>query len=254
MNNYNIFNYKEIFSILTFILVVIMITEKLSPSYAVPINYNQLNGGHLYDNMKRHGDDNAFSDLSRNMTFGTNSGGRNFATGDTNNNSPDNIGPGGTSGNDVSSSIYTQHGSSNSNPHYYSSGRSSSIFTQHGYQLTVNVPPYPFGTSTTDISITTTNGYTDQANITSSDAISWTFNIPQNQGNWVRVCVDSENSSRENCNTYNTTGADMSVSPSPVLDNNNGNSMYRGNHGIGGFSGHHVDGNHGIGDPVDHLH
>ena len=68
MNNYNIFNYKEIFSILTFILVVIMITEKLSPSYAVPINYNQLNGGHLYDNMKRHGDDNAFSDLSRNMT------------------------------------------------------------------------------------------------------------------------------------------------------------------------------------------
>ena len=97
--------------------------------------------------------------------------------------------------------------------------------------------PYPFGTSTTDISITTANGYTDQANVSSSDVIAWTFNIPQNQGNWVRVCINSENSSRENCNTYNTTGADMSVSPSPVLDNNNGKSMYRGNHGIGGFSG-----------------
>jgi hypothetical protein len=255
MNNYNIFNYKEIFSILTFILVVITITEKLSPSYAIPINYNQLNSGHLSDNMKRHGDDNAFSDLSRNMTFGTNSGGPNFPTGDINNNSPDNIGPVGTSGNGVSSSIFTQHGSSGISPHYHSSGRSSSIFTQHGYQLTVNVPPYPFSTSTVSISITTANGYTDQANVSTADVTSWTFNILPNQGNWVRVCVNSENSSGENCNTYNTTGTDMSVSPSPVLDNNNGNSIYRGgNHGFGGFSGHHVGGNHGFGDPVDHLH
>ncbi|MFY9870587.1 MAG: hypothetical protein WAK17_12785 [Candidatus Nitrosopolaris sp.] len=249
MNSHNIFNYKEIFSILMFILVMIMITEKLSPSYVVPIS------GHLQNNIKRNVDDNAFSNLSRNMTSTTNSIGPNLATGDRNSNSPDNMGLDGTSDNGISSSIFTQHGSSNSNPHYHSSKSSSgSIFTQHGYQLTVNVPPYPFGTSTTDISITTANGYTDQANVSSSDVIAWTFNIPQNQGNWVRVCINSENSSRENCNTYNTTGADMSVSPSPVLDNNNGKSMYRGNHGIGGFSGHHVDGNHGIGDPVDHLH
>jgi hypothetical protein len=142
MNSYNIFNYKEMFSILMFMLVMIMITEKISPSYAVPINYNQLNGGHLYDNMKRHMDDNAFSNLSRNMTSTTNSIGTNFATGNINNNSPDNISAGGTSGNGFSSSIFTQHGSYSSNPHYHSSGRSSSIFTQHGYQLTVNELPF----------------------------------------------------------------------------------------------------------------
>ena len=82
MNRYNIFNYKEIFSILTFILVMIMITEKISPSYAVLINYNQLNSGHLQDNIKRNElDDNAFSNLSRNMTSTTNSIGPNLATG-----------------------------------------------------------------------------------------------------------------------------------------------------------------------------
>lgn len=245
MNSDSIFNYKEIFGILMFILVMNMVTEKLSPSYAVPINYNRLNSGHLYDNMKRHVDDNAFSNLSRNMTFSAGSGGQalpgnvtsttnsigpNFTTGDINNNSP-----GGTSGS--SGSIFTQHGSGNT---------SGSV---DGYQLTVNVPPYAFGTSTVDISITTANGYTNEANVATAHVTSWTFNIPPNQGNWVRVCVNSENSSGENCHTYSTTGTDMSVSLSPVL------AIYRGgNHEFGGFSGHHVGGNHGIGDPVDHLH
>jgi hypothetical protein len=121
----NIFNYKEIFSILMFILLLIMVTQKVSTSYAVPINYNQLSNGFPYDNVKRHGDDNAFSDLSRSMTFSggdnvtssNDSRGPNFATGDINNNSPNNIGAYGMSGNDISSgSIFTQHGSSGSNP------------------------------------------------------------------------------------------------------------------------------------------
>jgi hypothetical protein len=224
----NISNYKEIFSILTLILMMITTSEKLSPSYAVSINYNQLTSGHLHDNMKRNVDDNAFSNLSRNLTSTTNA---NFGTGDRNSNSPNNIGRGGTSGN----------------------GISSSIFRQDGYQLTVNVSPYPFGTVA--ISITTANGYTDQANVATAGVSSWTFNIPPNQGNWVRACVNSENSSGENCNTYNTTGTDMSVSLSPVSDNNNGNPIYRsGNHGFGGFSGNHVGGNHGFGEPGDHLH
>ena len=136
MNRYNIFSYKEIFSILTFILVMIMVTENLSRSSdAIPINYNQLNSGHIYDNMKRHVDDNAFSNLSRNMTFSAGGGGQalpgnvtsttnyigpNFTTGDINNNSPDNIGPGGTSGNDISGgSPFTQHGSYSSSPHMW---------------------------------------------------------------------------------------------------------------------------------------
>lgn len=130
MNGYNILNYEEIFSILIFTLVMIMITEKLSPSYATPINYNQFNSGHLYDDMKRQVDDNAFSNLSRNMTFSagdggnvsspTNSIGPNFATGDINNNSPNNVGPNGMNGNDISSgSIFTQHGSSSSSAHMW---------------------------------------------------------------------------------------------------------------------------------------
>jgi len=134
MKSYNIFNYKEIFSILMFILVMIMVTEKSFPSYAVPLNYNQLNSEYLYNSMKRHVDDNAFSNLSRNMTLSmggggqalpdnvtssTNSIGLNFTTGDVNNNSPNNIGPDGTGDNDINSgSMFTQHGSSSS-PHMW---------------------------------------------------------------------------------------------------------------------------------------
>jgi hypothetical protein len=121
----NILNSKEIFSILTFILVLVMVTDRLSPSYAVPINYSQLNSGYPYDNGKRHGDDNAFSDLSRSMTFSAqadnltsippNSRGPNFAMGDVNNTWRNNIGSYGFGDNDISSgSIFTQHGFSNS--------------------------------------------------------------------------------------------------------------------------------------------
>jgi plastocyanin len=89
---------------------VVMVTEKLSPSYAVPINYNQLNGY----NTKQQLDDDVFSSLSRNMTSATNSVGPNFTTGDINNNLPNNIGPGGMNDNDISSG--TQHGSYSSSP------------------------------------------------------------------------------------------------------------------------------------------
>ncbi len=57
-----------------------------------------------------------------------------------------------------------------------------------GYQLTINVPSYPSGTSTLGISITTANGYTDHANIATSSGTSRTFNIPANQGSSVQVC------------------------------------------------------------------
>src|SRR5215831_10366313 len=59
------------------------------------------------------------------------------------------------------------------------------------YQLTVKVPFHPFGASTLDISITTKNGYTDHANVPAAGVATWTFNIPQNQGNWVQVCVNA---------------------------------------------------------------
>jgi hypothetical protein len=142
-----------------------------------------------------------------------------------------------------------------------------------GYQLTVNVPSYPSGTSTLGISISTANGYTDHAHIAASGVTSWTFNIPANQG-WVRVCVDSDISSDATCKTYDTTGAYMSISLSPPSGDSNryyvypGNTYYiypgirhdyyfhhGGDHGYGGhdydgdhwFGGHHDTGNLGNG-------
>jgi hypothetical protein len=128
-----------------------------------------------------------------------------------------------------------------------------------GYQLTVNVPSYPSGTSTLDISISTANGYTDHANIAASDVTSWTFNIPANQG-WVRVCVDSDASSDATCKTYDTTGADMSISLSPPSGDSNRYYVYPGNTyyiypgtrhdyyfhhgGDHGYGGHDYDGGH----------
>jgi hypothetical protein len=83
---------------------------------------------------------------------------------------------------------------------------------QPGYLLTVYVPSHPFGTSTVGISITTEDGYTDQANIPTAGNPSWTFNIPPNQGESVQVCVNSGAISEENCHIYKTTGSAMSVS------------------------------------------
>ncbi|MFZ0511264.1 MAG: hypothetical protein WAM14_06635 [Candidatus Nitrosopolaris sp.] len=271
-NNDDIIHKKLIFILLSFITTILIFSvESLSFSscYALTTSHNKdftiKNQLQLQPQLHKRGqhvlDDNAFSDISRNMTSSSGDGGQalagnvisnansigpNLATGDRNSNSADNIGRGGTSGNDISSgSIFTQHGSSSSSPHYHSSGSSSgSIPTQHGYQLTVNVSPYPFGTSTVGISITTANGYADQANVATAGVASWIFNIPPNQGNWVRACVNSENSSGKNCNTYDTTGTDMSVSLFPVTDNSNGDFIYRG---LGGFSGHHVGSNHGFG-------
>ena len=154
-----------------------------------------------------------------------------------------------------------------------------------GYQLTVNVPSYPSGTSTLGISITTANGYTDHANLATSSGTSWTFNIPANQGSSVRVCVNSDSSSGEHCNTYGTTSTDMSVSLSPPSGNSyyispgntyyiypgdsygyyehhHGDHEYGNNHGyVGhpdsgnvGYGGHQDSGNHGVTEPTDHLH
>jgi hypothetical protein len=136
-----------------------------------------------------------------------------------------------------------------------------------GYQLTVNIPSYPAGTSSLGISITTANGYTDHANVAASGVTSWTFNIPTSQGSSVRVCVDSDNSSGENCNTYNITGADMSVSLSPPSGDSNRYYVYPGNtyyiypgnghdyyfhHGDDhGFGGHQDSGNIGSGGHKD---
>jgi hypothetical protein len=93
---------------------------------------------------------------------------------------------------------------------------------QAAYRLTVNVPSHPFGASTVGMSITTANGYTDQANVPTAGGSSYTFNIPKNQGKSVQVCVNSGTLSHDICRTYGATGNDMlvSLSASPNSDNN----------------------------------
>src|SRR5215831_7514897 len=93
---------------------------------------------------------------------------------------------------------------------------------QAAYRLTVNVPSHPFGASTVGMSITTANGYTDQASVPTAGGSSYTFNIPKNQGKSVQVCVNSGTLSHDICRTYGATGNDMlvSLSASPNADNN----------------------------------
>jgi hypothetical protein len=93
---------------------------------------------------------------------------------------------------------------------------------QAAYRLTVNVQSHPFGASTVGMSITTANGYTDQANVPTAGGSSYTFNVPKNQGKSVQVCVNSGTLSHDICRTYEATGNDMSISlsASPNADTN----------------------------------
>jgi hypothetical protein len=72
------------------------------------------------------------------------------------------------------------------------------------------------------MSITTANGYTDQASVPTAGGSSYTFNVPKNQGKSVQVCVNSGTLSHDICRTYEATGNDMSVSlsASPNADTN----------------------------------
>ncbi len=120
------------------------------------------------------------------------------------------------------------------------SGNSGNSGVEASYRLTVNVPSHPFGTSTVGISITTANGYTDQASVPTAGGSSYTFNIPKNQGNSVRVCVNSGTLSHDNCRTYETTGRDMSVSL-PASPTHHG-GYYPGGYGgyyPGGYGGYY---------------
>lgn len=78
MKNSEFVNYMEVL-ILSFMIVMIMATAKLSPSYAMTIINNQVNTGPSQDKVKQIVDNNAFSDLSRNMTSSTKDNGQSFA-------------------------------------------------------------------------------------------------------------------------------------------------------------------------------
>jgi hypothetical protein len=129
MNNIDIVNYKDVFLILTFMIVMIMVTSKLSPSYAMSITYYQVNTGTQQDKTKQIVDTNAFSNISRNMTFSTGGSGQSFASNatDTTSSKSPTFTTGGTSngGSGISSSS-THHGSSSSQSNHHSSGKSIS--------------------------------------------------------------------------------------------------------------------------------
>jgi len=79
MRNSKIVNYVEVL-ILIFMIVMIMGVTKLSSSYAVTIINNHTNTGPSQDKIKQIVDNNAFSDLSRNVTSSTKGGGQSFAS------------------------------------------------------------------------------------------------------------------------------------------------------------------------------
>lgn len=63
-----------------------------------------------------------------------------------------------------------------------------------GYEFTVRISEWPFGSSSVRIDIETENGYSDSTSVNTavSGNPSHTFNIPQNQGNSISVCTDPE--------------------------------------------------------------
>lgn len=81
------------------------------------------------------------------------------------------------------------HHSSDSSPPPSASPTTMSGFSQPPYTLTVVVPSHPFGDATVHISIKTENGFERFANPPTAGTASATFNIPQNQGSRVVVCV-----------------------------------------------------------------
>jgi hypothetical protein len=138
MKNSDIVNHNEVFLILAIIILMIMATAKLSPSYATSLTPSQVIPGPQQDKIKQIVDTNAFSNLSRNMTSST--VGQSLASNATdittsvsskssalaangNSNSTNKVG-GGSSHAIGLKSIH--NGSSGSRPHHANSGGSSS--------------------------------------------------------------------------------------------------------------------------------
>ena len=95
-------------------------------------------------------------------------------------------------------------------PLYHVDGGSTS---NSGYEFTVRISEWPFGSSSVRIDIETENGYSDSTSVNTavSGNPSHTFNIPQNQGNSVQVCADPEGIfSIGTCQTFITNGRDSS--------------------------------------------
>jgi hypothetical protein len=80
----------------------------------------------------------------------------------------------------------------------------------------VNVPRHPLGSSSVNIKITTANGYRNHASVSTAGGASWTFTIPPDEGDSVRVCVYTGFGivNGQNCRTWIANGNDIMVSQS----------------------------------------
>ena len=94
----------------------------------------------------------------------------------------------------------------------------TALADQNSYSFTVHVPSHEFGATAISIFIKTANGYTDQQDVsTGTGDISWTFNVPPNQGDTIQVCVHTAgilNVIGQNCKyrTVNQEAGSYSVS------------------------------------------
>jgi hypothetical protein len=65
----------------------------------------------------------------------------------------------------------------------------TAVANESSYALTVNVPSHAFGANAVTISVNAANGYTDQQDVSTQQSnVSWTFNIPSNEGDSIEVC------------------------------------------------------------------
>jgi hypothetical protein len=81
------------------------------------------------------------------------------------------------------------------------------------------VPSHAFGVGAITIFVKTANGFTDQADVSTGQRdISWTFNIPPNQGDIIQVCVHSAgilNALNQNCQ-YQTVNQETGSYTAPL--------------------------------------
>jgi hypothetical protein len=70
----------------------------------------------------------------------------------------------------------------------------TALADQNAHNFTVHVPNHGFGVNAITIYVKTANGYESQQDVsTAQNDISWTFNIPPNQGDSIVVCVHTAN-------------------------------------------------------------
>lgn len=87
---------------------------------------------------------------------------------------------------------------------------------QSGYNLTVNIGSHAFGNPSVNVEAQTANGNYDQTYSVNIQNPSVTFSIPPNSGPSVKVCVSNSGFLQgSNCQTFDSSGSDMSVNMSP---------------------------------------